>query len=133
MYDYNNELDMIYFLFFILGILCYKLIRTLLGIYDSYRIFKYSETYTILLLLETEGWRKQCLTILKLAYEDVGRGEEYTKIDAVINKRFDEVHNGLIGLIKRRLPYETKYNSLKESEPYIKEELLKLKGEQDDG
>jgi len=98
---------------------------------NTYRIFKYSEIYSMLLVLETEVWRKQCLKIIEVVYNDVDKQEECEKIIKLINKRFEEVQQSVIKLIKERLPYEIKYSTLQESEPYIKADLMALKGESD--
>ena len=122
---------MMYVVCFILGMATLKTFQIIYNTDNTYRIFKYSEIYSMLLVLETEVWRKQCLKIIEVVYNDVDKQEDYEKITKLINKRFEEVQQSVIKLIKERLPYEIKYSTLQESEPYIKADLMALKGESD--
>ena len=120
---------MMYAICFILGMVTLKAFQVIYNTDNTYTIFKYSEIYSMMLVLETEVWRKQCLKIIEVVYGDVDKQEEYEKIVKLINKRFEEVQQSVIRLIKERLPYEIKYSTLQESEPYIKADLMALKGE----
>lgn len=122
---------MLYFICFILGMLTLKTFQSIVDIDSTYRIFKFAEIYSMALVLETEVWRKQAITIIKIVYDDADRQEQCEKIVAALDKRFDEVQQNIIKLIKKRVPYEVKYNSLSESETYIKYQLKLLEGEAD--
>lgn len=120
---------MLYFLFFLLGALMHKLLSVLLAASESYKIYKFAETYSMLLVLETEVWRKQALAILEIAYSDVEQHDTYNNIEIAVNKKFSDTQQSIIGLIRNIVPYDIGYNNLQEAEKIIKEQLLKLKGE----
>lgn len=120
---------MLYFLVFILGALTHKLFSIVLSSNESFQIFKYSEVYSVSLLLETEVWRKQALQILQIVYDGADKEAEYNKSYEIINNRFDNLQQIIIKLIKERVPYSIQYSTLKEAEKTIKQELLKFQGE----
>lgn len=123
------EATMLYFLFFLLGALVHKLLSILLAANEAYRIYKLAEAYSMLLVLETEVWRKQALAILEITYNDIDQPDAYNNIQIAVNKKFSDTQQSIIALIRNIVPYDIGYNNLQEAEKIIKEQLLKLKGE----
>jgi len=111
------------------GMLVMLIIDRLLQSFGAYHIYKRAELYSIMLLLENEVWRRQALKVLEVVYDYGDKQEEYQKIVETINKRFSEAQQNTIALIKKRVPYDIKYNTLAESEQYVIEDLRKLDGE----
>jgi hypothetical protein len=87
----------------------------------------------MMLVLETEAWRNHALQILEIVYEDAEKRGEYEQISEAINKKYDEVQQSLIRLIKERLPYEVPYSTLKESEKYLQKDFKSFRREENGG
>ena len=117
------------FLFFILGALVHKLLQSILDIYSSYRLFKYTEVYCISLMIHAESWRHQAIKILEIVYVDADRQEEFQKIKNSIDAKYAGIQQKIIQLIKERVTYKIEYNNLKEAQEYILESLKRFKGE----
>lgn len=113
---------MLYFLFFILGAFTFMLFQQLLSVVVGYQVFKFVEHYAITLMAELEVYRHQSIQILKLSYEDVGQDEEFIKIKNKINNKFDLLHDGMITVIKNRLPYKVDYSHLKDAIKIVEQE-----------
>lgn len=122
---------MLYLLFFLLGVFTLKLAQNALATYESYKVFKYTEMYAMSLVLDVEVWRHQALKILEIAYDNADKQDEYRAAVEIINKRYDEAQQNIIKLIKSKVPYEIKYNSLREADGYIRDDLIEYKGESD--
>lgn len=114
---------------FVSGMFVMLIVERLLQSFGAYHIYKRAELYAIMLILESEVWRRQALKVLEIVYDYGDKQEEYQKIVESINKRFDEAQQNTIALIKKRVPYDIKYNTLAESEQYVIEDLKKLDGE----
>lgn len=119
------------FMFFTLGALIHSLLQSILGVYSSYKLFKYTEVYCVSLMIHAESWRHQALKILEIVYADADKQEEYVKIKNSVNNKFAEIQQNIIRLIKERVTYKIEYNNLSEAQEYILENLKRFKGEDD--
>lgn len=109
-----------YFLFFLLGALSTKILQGLLNIVTAYSVLKKVEIVAMAIMLESEAWRIQALAILELAYKDVEKQEEFEKIKESINKRYKEVQDNVLAIMKEKLPYQIPYTNLTEAAEHFK-------------
>jgi hypothetical protein len=109
-----------YFLFFLLGVLTTKALQALLNIITAYNVLKKAEIVTLAVMLESEAWRIQAITILELVYTDVERQEEFEKIKESVNKRYKEVQDNVLAIMKLKLPYQVPYTNLSEAAEHFK-------------
>lgn len=116
------EVNMLYFLFFMLGAFTFKLFGELLSVINGYQVFKFVERYAVALIAELEVYRHQAIQILELSYGEAGEDEEFDKIKAKINEKFDLLHTAMITVVKNRLPYKVDYSNLKDAIKIVVEE-----------
>lgn len=90
------------------------------GLY-SYRIVKIAEMRALMILLELHAARHQSKQVLQLVYEEAGKIEELEKINASIDKRYDEVNIKIFKALQNYLPYKVKYKNLQEAAKYIED------------
>lgn len=115
---------MLYFSFFILGALTFKVLQELLSVISGYQVFKFTEHYTITMMAELEVYRLQSIKILELCYEEAERGEEFNKVKDKINEKFNFLQNGIMKIIKSKLPYKVQYDNFREAVKILQEENL---------
>jgi len=105
-----------------LGAFTFKLFGELLSVINGYQVFKFVERYAVALIAELEVYRHQAIQILELSYGEAGEDEEFDKIKAKINEKFDLLHTAMITVVKNRLPYKVDYSNLKDAIKIVVEE-----------
>lgn len=116
------------FIFFICGAIVMRALQAILDAKPNYYMWKHTE-YTILQVLS--DLHIQQLTanqIIKLAYEEAGKEEEFDKVKTVIEQKYDRLINTCLQNMKAKLPYKVKYNSVKEA---VEQYLQKIKESKD--
>lgn len=116
-------------IFFFLGVLFLKLSQELFNIVVSYKLFKYTEIYSLSLLADLEVYRLQALQIIKICYNEADRQEEFPKVEEKLNERFRMLQNLTIAAIKHKLPYKTNYETLEEAHKEVEKQFKEKKDE----
>ena len=118
-----DDTQLTYFVYFIAGAITTRLMQGLLSVIPSYQVFKFTEYYCVALMTEIEIWRHQALAIVKLAYEEAGRGEEFEKVERKIHEKYFLLQGNVLGVLKSKLPYKINYDGILDGYRQLKEEL----------
>jgi hypothetical protein len=116
----NTQLN--YFIFFIAGAMTTKLAQALLSIIGSYRVFKFTEYYSVTLMAQIEMWRYQAVTVVKLCYDEAGREEEFREVEKKIHEKFFFLQQNVLQIIKNHLPYKVDYDTFLEGYKVLEKE-----------
>ena len=106
---------MVYFLFFILGVLTNKLGYLLLQINPLQKFWKLAEINCLKILADSETLHAHSLAVLELAYIDTDKEEQFATIKEKIISKHKEQQMRLITLMCKLLPYETNYKTPEEA------------------
>lgn len=125
------EVNMLYGLFFLLGVFTTKFLQILLRVEPLYKLWKIAEIGFLKNLLQSETLRHQSLAVVKLCYAEAQKEDEFEKVEEAINKKFAEYQEVSLRIVKKMLPYETNYSNTKEAVEWLTNKILK--GEMVDG
>lgn len=118
------------FIFFLAGIITYKVLQFCLSITPNYNIYKEAEMTALKILGEVYVTRQVSLRLLKAVYESSEDKEEYFEAEKKIKVHCDTLINNSLLNIKKNLPYKVPYNTLNEAVSYyIQKRSLENKNE----
>ncbi len=121
-YAFMENIQLNYFIFFIAGAMTMKLVQTLFSVIGGYKIFKFTEYYSVTLMAQIEMWRYQAVTIVKLCYDEAGRQEEFVEVEKKIHEKFFFLQQNVLGIIKSHLPYKVDYDTFLEGYKVLEKE-----------